>query len=219
MLDVNSYQLDQKLQPLSVLAVKPKTLAPPPFIIPEKTKSKPYVAKSKNLFPVSTSSLVTPNPIFSPRNTSSTLYPSIIDPKYKINVRGESSLLPYVPNPYQNVSSTSMPQYKVVLPTVSSSFTPTVVPEISPKYPPQFYNRPPSNISPQSLPISSAKSSPASILGIDPPISNSLSLQPNIYSPRKESLLSQQFPISNVSPKSPRFVTIPSPLAIYSKVQ
>lgn len=153
--------------PLSVLAVRPKTRAPPPLLIPSRSPAPPTIP-TRGILPVPTGPVVPTLPKL-PQPTSTIISPSNL-PKspsmtqlstvQAFNVEREGILLPIIPIPYEPVlikqqgntssilpspsvsspltnNSTVTPGLRVVVPTVSQSYIPKVVQEVVPRSPPQ----------------------------------------------------------------------------------
>lgn len=103
---------------ISLLAVRPKTKSPPPIRLPPPSRSN-YIA-----------------PITIPKSKITVNIPSSTNPR---DIQG--NLLPYTPNPYQpfGAGSSNLPPLSVVVPKVSQSYLPRVVPSVQARSPPRSF--------------------------------------------------------------------------------
>lgn len=205
MTSTSAYNLNTGRPPVPVLAVRPKTLAPPPF----------YVPPTNILPPTKPVQNIPRAPVFPVTQSLDIPVPKIASPVGK----QEAASFLYLPGEYQEVlvptaSGSLQPEFKVVFPTVSPIYVPTVVPSIEPKYPPQVQTRLPVNIPiSRTFPTANASSYPSALPGFSPPLGENPALvqTKNTALSRNLGVVSYSSPV-NVSSYAMGQETEPSPL-------
>lgn len=153
--------------PMSVLAVRPKTKSPPRILIPE--PDTPPSIPARAILPASREQ---PNRPLPPRRPVSSTSSSTSF----VRQTEEGLLLPYIPDHYEITSNNKV---RVVVPTVSESSLPDVVPTTRPKSPPKANLQSQLNgLRPSytSLPATRPGSYPATLTGETPPINKGVSI-------------------------------------------
>ena len=172
--------------PISVLAARPRTLAPPPMPIPSTTPSAPTIP-TRGIVLGPTIPIV---PIY-PQSGSTVQSPTRYNytTSESFNVQREGRLIPIMPIPYESISVRQpdnsnasvmttpnvVPSVKVVVPTVRESYIPQVIAEVAPQSPPRsplqsLLRGSIKEIPPPNLPISSIYRQPGTMTGSNPPI-------------------------------------------------
>lgn len=176
--------------PVSILAVRPATRAPPPFMLPPPSQSPPRIPtrSPSGVVPVPVVVPIIPPVVSSPGRAI--VLPSVrsinrvVTPPIPASVADteEGRLFPIVPNPYKPIQGSSSgipsrraPGYEIIVPTVPRPSLPVVIPTVPPRSPPGTV--PKSQIADlgteppvRPLPTAPTYSYPAIMTGRTPPI-------------------------------------------------